>query len=405
MTAIVALALTLGVFVAQAPDPRTEAERLAASGAYEEALKRFQAIAAANPDDIPARLWIGRLHLRMKQPRRAVSVFESIVATDERNVEALSGLGVALVDAGQWTQAADVLDRAEAIAPDRVDVIAAQGRRHAAAGRATLALAYYGKALAVDPSNTEIRSLSDALKASRAHRVSVGYNFQRFDPADIDFNAGTFEVNARLNDALRVFGAGELLRSRDTDEGRGGGGVEWLAHPRIVIRGGGLFGGDVWLPSTDVFGEATLRAGRARWSARVRFFDFDGADLWMAGPGLSFDATPRLTLTAEYLRGSLHFERPFSMDGDQSIVSDNFVLGAHGRPTDRVGAFIEYRHGIDRLDWMTADRLTAEDANTIGFGASVDVTPFFGLSGSYDYQNRSEGGNVHRGRGALTVRF
>jgi tetratricopeptide (TPR) repeat protein len=387
------------VSVVQATDPRTEAERLAAKGAYEEALKRFQAIAAANPDDIQARLWIGRLHLRMKQPRRAAAVFESIVATDERNVEALSGLGVALVDAGQWTEAADILDRAEAIAPDRLDVLAAQGRRHAASGRATLALAYYGKALAVDPSNTEIRSLSDALSASRAHRVTLGYNFQRFDPADIDFNAGTAEVNARVSDALRVFASGEILRSRDADEGRGGGGVEWLAHPRVTVRGGGIFGGDLWLPSTDVFGEAIIRAGRARWSARVRYFDFDGADLWMAGPALSFDVTPAVTLTAEYLRGSLHFE------DDESIVSDNFVFGAHARPTDRAGVFVEYRHGIDRLDWLTADRLTAEDANTVGFGASIDLTPFVGISGAYDYQNRSEGENVHRGRGALTVRF
>ena len=399
MTAIVALVLTLGVSVAQAPDPRTEAERLAASGAYAEALKRFQAIAAANPDDIPARLWIGRLHLRMKQPRRAAAVFESIVATDERNVEALSGLGVALVDAGDLTEAADILDRAEAIAPDRLDVLAAQGRRHAAAGRATLALAYYGKALAVDPSNAEIRSLSDALSAARAHRVIVGYNFQRADPTDIDFNAGTIELNARVNDLLRVFAAGEILRAPGTDEGRGGGGVEWLAHPRVVVRAGGLFGGDFWLASTDVFGDVTIRAGRARWSGLVRFFDFEGADLWMAGPGLAFDMTPRMTLVAEYLRGSVHF------DEGESILSDNFVFGVHGRPTDRFGVFVEYRHGIDRLDWMTADRLTADDANTVGFGASIDVTPFVGISGSYDYQNRSEGENVHRGRGALTIRF
>jgi microcystin degradation protein MlrC len=102
---------------------------------------------------------------------------------------------------------------------------------------------------------------------------------------------------------------------------------------------------------------------------------------------------------AEYLRGSLN------MDAGESIVSDNFVFGVHGRPTDRFEALVEYRHGIDRLDWLTADRLTAQDADTIGLGASLDVTPFVRISGSYDYQNRAESGNVHRGRGALTFRF
>jgi uncharacterized protein with beta-barrel porin domain len=69
-----------------------------------------------------------------------------------------------------------------------------------------------------------------------------------------------------------------------------------------------------------------------------------------------------------------------------------------------VRAFVEYRHGIDRLDWLTADRLTAEDANTIGIGGSVDVTPFVTLGGGYDYQDRT-GGSIQRGRAQLTVRF
>ena len=399
MTAIVALVLTLGVAVAQVPDPRAEAERLAASGAYEQALKRFQAIAAANPDDIAARLWIGRLHLRMKQPRRAAAVFESIVATDEKNVEALSGLGVALVEAGDWSRAATVLDQAEAIAPDRIDVLRAQGLRHAAAGRATLALAYYGKALAVEPGNTEIRALSDALTASRAHRLTVGYNFQRFDPSSIDFNAGSVELNARVNDALRVFGAGEILRSQENDEGRGGGGVEWLAHPRITLRAGVLAGGKMWLPSTDVFGGAEVRSGRAHWLGAFRYFDFDGVRLWMAGPGLAFDVTPRLALTAEYFYGSTQF------DEGETIASDNFSFGVRLRPADRIGTFAEYRHGIDRLDWMTADRLTATDADTLGVGLSIELTPFVALSGAYDYQSRTENETVHRGRAALTVKF
>src|SRR5688500_8061545 len=99
MSVIAALILSLTLDAGQAPDPRIEAERLAASGAYEEALKRFQTLAAANPDDTAARLWIGRLHLQLGHTRRAAAVFESLLAADEQNVEALSGLGLALVEA------------------------------------------------------------------------------------------------------------------------------------------------------------------------------------------------------------------------------------------------------------------------------------------------------------------
>ena len=55
------LGVTLLAFP-QAADQRAEAERLAKSGGYEAALKQFQALAAANPDDIDARVWIARLH-------------------------------------------------------------------------------------------------------------------------------------------------------------------------------------------------------------------------------------------------------------------------------------------------------------------------------------------------------
>jgi tetratricopeptide (TPR) repeat protein len=398
MTVIAALVLALGVSAVQAQDPRAEAERLAASGAYEEALKRFQALAAANPDDIPARLWIGRLHLRMGQPRRAAAVFESIVAADAKNVEALSGLGTALVDAGEMERAADALDRAEALAPDRQDVLAAQGRRHAALGRATLALAYYGKALAADPGNVEIRNLSQALRASRAHRVTLGYNFQRFDSSTGTFNSGYIEANARVTDALRVFAAGELLRQEDHNEGRGGGGIEWLAHPRVQLRAGAIGGGDAWLPTLDAFADAVVAQRRVRWLVTVRYFDFDGADLWIAGPGVAVDVLPRLTLLTQYLRGRTGF------DASESVGSDNATFGVHARPSDRVGAFVEYRHGIDRLDWLTADRLTAEDANTIGIGGSISPTAFVTLDGEYDYQDRP-GGSVNRARARLTVRF
>ena len=66
------------------------------SGSYRAALERFQALAAANPDDIEARIWIARLHALMGDDERAVSVYESIVATHPNHFDALvAGLLIA----------------------------------------------------------------------------------------------------------------------------------------------------------------------------------------------------------------------------------------------------------------------------------------------------------------------
>src|SRR5687768_8776902 len=144
---------------AQAPasDQRAEAERLARSGAHAQALKEFQAVAAANPDDIEARLWIARLHVLLGHPRRAADVYESIVAAQPQNVDALLGLGEALTSASRLREGADALSRAEALAADRPAILTAQGRLHTAAGRTSLALAYFQRALALDPANAEVR--------------------------------------------------------------------------------------------------------------------------------------------------------------------------------------------------------------------------------------------------------
>src|SRR3954468_7400418 len=129
------MVLTLAVTAApQAPgaqpaaDSRAQAEQLARSGAYRAALERFQAMAAANPDDIEARVWIGRLHASMGDDERAVAVYESVLTAQPQHVDALVGLGDALVRMGRLRQAADVLSRAEAQAPDNPALLAAQGR-------------------------------------------------------------------------------------------------------------------------------------------------------------------------------------------------------------------------------------------------------------------------------------
>jgi hypothetical protein len=253
----------------------------------------------------------------------------------------------------------------------------------------------------LDPSNVEALTAADALKAARAHRLSLGYNFQAFDPsAGGDFNAGSLLVNARVSDFVRVVAMGEFQRFRGTDEARGGGGIEWLVQPRLLVRGGGLFGGEArgcrpWTPGV----RPPTASGALTGSSRLRFFDFDDAELWIGGPGLAFDVTPRVRAIGQYLRGST---APRNAD---SLTTDNWLFGLHARASERFRARIEYRRGIDRLDWLTADRLFADEADTLGVGASVAFTPFVGFAADYDYQQRTDRLDVHRARGQLTVRF
>jgi tetratricopeptide (TPR) repeat protein len=270
-----------------AAEPRAQAEQLARSGEFRAALERFQALAAANPDDVEARVWIARLHGWMGDDRRAVDVYQSILATNPRHVEALAGAGDALIRLGRRNEAGDVLSRAEKAAPDDAAVLAAQGRLHAAAGHPDLAVAYYERALAIDPAAAAAREELQALQRERAHRVELGYFFEHFNQDTPDPQAGFASLNVRVNEQFRVSGTVQHERKFSQSETRGGAGVEWLSGPSIRVRAGVLLGGDAQvLPEADGYGGIDYKRGRATWSFDLRFAEFQDAGVQIGGAGL-----------------------------------------------------------------------------------------------------------------------
>jgi Tfp pilus assembly protein PilF len=384
----------------QAADSRADAERLARSGSHAAALKQFQAIAAENPDDIEARLWIGRLHATMGHPQRAIDVFRSIVIVQPKNVDALVGLGDSLVTTGQYRDAADVLGRAEAIAADRPAVLAAQGRLRRADGHSDLASAYYLRALVLDPTNTAVRAAYNEMRAERAHRVDVGYVFEHFNVDVTDTHAADIAVNARVNDALRVFASGQRQRKFSQTENRGGGGIEWAAHRDVQIRLGGLFGSDtVVLPKTDVFASVDVDSGRATWTVGGRVANFDNVKLWLGGPDLLVRLPHGLEAHAGYYHSST---RP---DVGSSVGLDSGVLGISAALQRRVRVSAEYTRGIDHLELLTVDRLGLFTANTWSLGLEAWASDMTSFNFRYDHQQRPDEVHVERIGVHLTQRF
>lgn len=367
----------------QAPDPRAQAEQLARSGAHAEALRQFQAIAAANPDDIEARLWIGRLHSWMGNQQRAVDVFQAIIAANPRHVDALIGVGNALTELRRYDEAAEALDRAEAIAADQPNVLGAQGRMHAGAGRGTLAIAYYERALALQPDDAALRAEYDELRARRAHRVEGAYLFEHFDNALPNTNAALFEVNGRLNDSTRVSGDVQFQRKFDESEVRGGGGIEWT-RGGLRLRGSGLFGDTIVLPAGDASGEVEYARPRVAWLFGFRYLDFDADSTWIVSPGITIFPGKDLGITFRYFHSST------SRQNFRTRVSnDALSLSATGRVRPRVEVTGGYARGFESLAIITAERLTQTDANILFGNVAFDPRPMTTIRGAVEHEWRS----------------
>jgi YaiO family outer membrane protein len=384
-----------------AADARTQAEQLARSGSYRAALERFQALAAANPDDVEARIWIARLHALMDDDERAVTVYESIIATHPKHFDALVGLGDAFVRMGRLSEASDVLARAEAQGAEIPSLLAAQGRLHYALGHLERALGYYQRALAIDSASTTVREEYDQLRREHAHRLELGYLLEHFNQDDTpDPQAGFGTVNLRVNDALRVSGTVQYERKFSEGEVRGGGGVEWLLTPAFQLHAGVLVGDDgLILPKVDGYGGINYRVGRATWSFDLRFAEFDSVDVQIGGAGLKIALPHDASVSAKYYRFSTDYS-----EGLSDIVH-SWVLGASGHPAPTWTVGAEYTRGPDQLDLLTIDQTGVFEANTYSGFVELLLSPMLSIQGRYDYQDRPAAVRVHRGTFRLVHRF
>ena len=385
----------------QPADARAQAEQLARSGSYRAALERFQALAAANPDDVEARIWIARLHAWMGDDERAVGVYESILATQPQHLDANIGLGDAFVRMGRLREAADVLGRAESQAPQNPALLVALGRLNHASGHLDRAVDYFQRALAIDSTSPGVRAELEALQRERAHRIEVGYLLEHFNQdATPDPQAGFGGVNLRVNDALRVSGTVQYERKFSESEARGGAGIEWHLTPGLEVHGGALIGDDgLVLPKVDGYGGINYRRGRATWSFDLRFAEFESVDVQIGGAGLRLALTKQADAWARYYRFSTDYAVGLS------DIVHSWVLGASGHPAPEWTVGAEYTRGPDQLEMLTIDQTGAFETNTYSGFIELLLTPMLSVQGRYDYQDRPAEVRVHRATFRLVHRF
>lgn len=381
---------------------RAEAERLARAGAYAQALERFRQIAAANPDDVDARVWIGKLHIWMGHPEVAEPVFRSVLDTAADRVDALIGLGAALTAIGRQADAIVALDRAEKLAPNDPDVLAAQGRAHSAAGHERLAEAYLARAAVLRAGDPGIAGALEAARHDTAHYASATFMHESYSVDVPDTRFGGVAINYRTNDRVRVTGRVEVQRKFRFDEARGGGGLMVRVLPRVTVRGEGVFGGDSEVfPRGDITGAFDVRHRSATWTGALRFFRFRGADYWVISPAVSVPlAGERAVLSASYSRSLTAFE------GLEELVANNsgdLRLLVRAMPRLWVGG--AYTRNVDRLEVLSPDRIGEFRANSGTAMGRLHLRSVTTLAVEYDYQRRDGGVRMNRLIASLVQQF
>jgi Tfp pilus assembly protein PilF len=372
---------------------------LAQEGRNAEALKALQKIVQQYPNDHLTRLWIARVHDQMGRPDLAEAVYLSILLEDPRNVDALVGAGVALIQQDQADAAIDMLTRAEELIPQNPNVLTALGAAYKLAGRDERSLAYYRRVAAISPTMPNRIALEAARKQASSRFESQTYDEQY--NGQIEGTRGEdLAANFRLNDMWRVFGRGQVQTKFNSREQRFGGGAEWRALPSATLTGQALVNNNNHImPQHDYLGRLDYGYHRATWTAIIRYFDFFGAKVSMASPGVTVDVTPRWTFAARYAYTRTTTDTTGGVDGN------TVDLRASHEIKPRFWVRGGYVHGVDNFDLFTVDQIGKFQANTVLGQAQYIFPSLTSIVGTVSHQTREGGIHMNRFMFGLTQAF
>jgi YaiO family outer membrane protein len=383
----------------QAPDLHAEAERLARSGAYQEALERFRSLAAANPRDVEARTWIARLHSLMGQHRQAEEVYRSVLVEAPDRLDVLIGLGSALTAQGRIAEARPFLAQAEKLSPDDLEVLAAQGWLNLADEQNRLALGYYGRATLMAPEQKDLRLNLEEAHRRYDHRLEATYFNEVFSESIDDTQSADVVLNFRVADQLRAFGRGQQERRFAETDQRGGGGLDWrMDRPWLSsLQAHAMVGpGNLVLPEFEAGFGFGWSARKVSLSALGTLFNFDSAQMWAFGPAVRVNFTDSVALSASLMRTLTEFSGLSDRIGD-SAGKISFGFRVHPRLWLETG----YAGGIEDFDRVTIDRLGEFHAKTVSGTARLDFRSLTTIVGTYEYQRIEAGTEM----GRLTFRL
>ena len=395
-------ALLLAVLLGQTPMPtHVDAAALARDGHYDAALDAFRRIAAANPRDHEARVWIARLHGWMGNPELAEPVYRSIVLEDPANIDATFGLGLTLVELGRTEEGIEMLERAETAQPQNADILAGLGRAHAMAGRNDIAVLYAERAVLLSPTDARRQTFEQA-RLIQGHRVEITSFGERYNVATPNTGSVDLRVNFRLREQLRLIGRGQHQRKFNASEQRGGGGLEWQWRAATSLFGQVLIGpgGNAVLPRVDVRGEIAHTEGPTQWVAGYRFFDFPGAQVSVISPGVTWWPTDRTWVAARYYLSLTDFSALTRVQKDHSVG-----FRAAYQVARRVWLNAGYARGTENFDTLSPDRIGAFRANTASGGVRLDLPSLTSVQGLYEHQWRPRDVEMRRFTVSLLQRF
>lgn len=376
---------------AQDPGARERAERAARAGRTSEAIQLWQRIADADPADVEARIWVGRLELRLGDTAAAEETFRGVLAQQPGDVDARIGLGNALVRRGAVHEALVVLFDAERDAAGNGELLAAIARAFRTMGNDRYALYYYTRAMVNAPGDPDIREAYENAVRATGQLVAFEGSGQRLTPGS-SAGSGRMVIRLRASPSVSVLGELRAQRGEGYADRLYGGGLEWRQSPAtvVLVRAAGR-PGNVALPHLDLSGGLVHYSGAFELGGSVRSLSFAGAGVTAVSPTLAWDPGGRYRVDTRYTYSYARFDATRRQRGDNSMSVRGTV-----RPWRRVSLNGGYAYGIESFEDLTADRLASLAAHTATAGIRISLRSLTVIDAAWERQWRSNASRLDR---------
>ncbi len=157
----------------------TEAQTALDSGNYAEAVKKFQAAAAANPS-LEAYFCLGNAYTRQGNLAEAEKAYQQALSINPNHAATLSNLGVVYYQLGKLSQAKDVFTQALDVSPEDAATHYLLGAAELQLGDQAAAEKSFRRALEIDPTLPEAHFGMGMLYRMRGDTANAIAEFETF---------------------------------------------------------------------------------------------------------------------------------------------------------------------------------------------------------------------------------
>jgi len=354
---------------------------------YQAALEIFQSLAAQNPADLEARIWVARLESWRGNHERAEQLYGKVLADDPDNVEAGLGRADVLAWQGRYQEALEQLSLLRDRQPTNLEVLLRLAKVSHWQRRRRQALGYYQEVLALDPANGEAHEAVATLSAEKPFRLESGYFFEEFD-----FTSNTHgqfvELLYRDYHRLTLLTRFQYQNKFDQNNTRFTVGTTYRFWTRTWLRGEFSWApaGDTVIANQDYTVELTQGVHpRVALGGSYRFLNFRDAQVQVLTALLNWDPRSDLHFYLRYTPARTRFTLPnrslWGQGGWARLVWD---------ANRTFSPYVLFAVGAENFADISAEQLGRFAAHTYGAGTEVRLTSNQGFRLGYYFQRRSQ---------------